>query len=119
MSDKCPILGFPKLRCKAQKSALQMGHFFYKEQKLRCKHGCNWDMNLTISQARLNHSVCNTKKCVAITEGVTGYWVGLEWDTFSALVRPPGPSQQLHFALLRYFSASVLYFDDNDLLFEF
>ena len=29
-----------------------MGHFFYKEQKLRCKHGCNWDMNLTISQAR-------------------------------------------------------------------
>ena len=37
------------------------------------------------------HSVCNTKKCVAITEGATGYWVGLEWDTFSALVRPPGP----------------------------
>ena len=31
--------------------------------------------------------------CVAITEGATSYWVGLKWDTFLALVRPPDHDQ--------------------------
>ena len=70
-----------------------MGHFFYKEQKMSCKLGCSWDINGGHGDGR-GHEQARLQRifCVAITEGATSYWVGLKWDTFSALVRPPGPN---------------------------
>ena len=56
---------------------------------MSCKLGCNWDINGGHGDGR-GHEQARLQRifCVAITEGATSYWVGLKWDTFSALVRP-------------------------------